>query len=134
MRSSMKPAEMALLAVIVALTLATAYIHYWVGGIMLTLNAVGYLTLAVAVVGSAALFRRVLPLVLLALAAYAAVTIVGWLMMGPYFDIAYLAKGIEIVLIATIAFTLRTMATETRAAITWAMGLPAAVLAMRRSS
>lgn len=120
-----------LLAVIVGLTLSTGYIHYWVGGIMLTLNAVGYLTLALAVVVSAVFFRRFLPLVLIALAGYAVVTIVGWLIMGPYFDVAYLAKAIEIALITTIAITLRRMSDETRVAVSWAISLPGILLGRR---
>ena len=98
---------------------------------MLTLNAVGYATLAVAVVVSAIFFRRFLPLVLIALAGYAAVTIVGWMIMGPYYDVAYLAKGIEIVLIATIAFTLWRMARRDPGGSELGAGLPAAVLGER---
>jgi hypothetical protein len=101
---------------------------------MLLLNAAGYATLAAAVVISAVFFRRFLPLVLIALAGYAAVTIVGWLIMGPYFDVAYLAKGIEIALILTIAVTLWRMSEETRAAITWALQVPATVLGRRPAS
>ena len=135
MGSSRRAIDFVLLAVIVGLTAATGYIHFWVGGIMLTLNAVGYAALAVAVVGSALLFRRLLPLVLIALAGYAAVTIVGWLIMGPYFSVAYLAKGIEVALIVTIAITLARMAKETQAAVSWALSLPALLLAGRfRSS
>jgi len=126
--------DTSLLVLIVGLTLATGYIHFWVGGIMLTLNAIGYATLAVAVVVTAVAFRRLLPLVLIALAGYAAVTIVGWLIMGPYFDVAYLAKGIEIVLIVTIGITLLRMADETRAALLWLMQLPATLLARGRGS
>ena len=118
-RVSARSIELVLLAAIVLLTLATAYIHYYVGGIMLTLNALGYVGLTVLVVGSAVLFRRVLPLVLMALAAYAAVTILGWLVMGPYFSTAYLAKAIELVLIATIAVTLWRMRDELRDAIAY---------------
>ena len=129
--SSKRSIDGVLLALIVGMTLATGYLHYWVGGIMLTLNALGYLTLALAVVVAAMFMRRFLPLVLMALAAYAAVTIVGWLVMGPYFDMAYLAKAIEIALIVTIAITLRRMADETRAALAWAMSVPAAVLGRR---
>jgi hypothetical protein len=128
---SKRPIDGLLLGLIVGLTLATGYIHYWVGGILLTLNAAGYLTLAVGVVVTALFMRRFLPLVLMALAAYAVVTIVGWLIMGPYFDIAYLAKAIEIVLITTIATTLRRMADETKAALVWLKLLPAAVLSFR---
>ena len=117
-----------LVALIVGLTLATGYIHFWVGGTMLLLNAAGYATLALATVVTAVFFRRFLPLVLMALAAYAAVTIVGWLIMGPYFDVAYLAKAIEIGLITTILIYLRRNSEDTRAAIAWIMSVPAAVI------
>lgn len=120
-----------LLTVIFGLTLATGYIHFWVGGTLLLLNAAGYATLAAAVVITALFFRRFLPLVLMALAAYAAVTIVGWLIMGPYFDVAYLAKAIEIVLITTIAIYLRRNSEDTQAALVWALLIPAALLSRR---
>jgi hypothetical protein len=95
---------------------------------MLLLNALGYVTLAAAVVGSALFLRRFLPLVLMALAAYATVTILGWMVMGPYFDVAYLAKGIEIVLIVTIIITLRRMWPETQAALQWLRALPSSLM------
>jgi hypothetical protein len=104
-------------ALIVGLTLATAYIHFWVGGTLLLLNAAGYAALAGAFVASSLFYRRATPLVLLALAGYAATTIAGWAVMGPYFDIAYLAKGIEVALIGVIALQLGRMRAETRAAI-----------------
>ncbi len=119
-RLSGRYVEPVLLAVIVGLTLSTGYIHYWVGGLMLTLNAIGYFSLAVLVVGSAIAFRRALPLLLVALAGYALATILGWLVMGPYFDVAYLAKGIEIVLIATISLQLWRTRDELRASVNWA--------------
>jgi hypothetical protein len=122
-RASGRYLDLAMLGTIVVLTLATAYIHYWVGGMMLMLNAIGYVTLAVLVTGSALFYRRALPLLLLALAAYAAVTIGGWLIMGPYFDIAYIAKGIEIVLIALIAVRLWLMRGELRESIGWGRSL-----------
>jgi hypothetical protein len=120
--------EPLLLALIAALTLATAYIHFWVGGILLTLNAAGYLALAIALVAAAVLFRRGLPLVLLALGAYAGATIVGWLVMGPYFDVAYLAKAIEVGLILVIAVQLRRMSGEPRAALRWARSLTMSII------
>jgi hypothetical protein len=130
-RRLMQPA---LLAVIVILTLATAYIHFWVGGIMLLLNAGGYAGLTLLVIGSTIVLPRTLPLILVALAAYAAVTIVGWLVIGPYFDVAYLAKAIEVALIATIGITLRQMPGEPRAAILWALSLVRQVLGAGRPS
>ncbi|MGI8929287.1 MAG: hypothetical protein ACR2H0_07485 [Candidatus Limnocylindrales bacterium] len=123
LRASGRYLDLVLLGTIVVLTLATAYIHYWVGGLMLMLNAFGYLTLAVAVTGSALFYRRALPLVLAALAAYAAVTILGWLVMGPYFDVAYIAKGIEIVLITLIAVWLWLTRAELRDSIGWVRSL-----------
>jgi hypothetical protein len=115
--------DVAALALIVVLTLSTAYIHFWVGGLMLMLNSLGYVGLAALVVLSAAFYRRALSLVLIMLALYAATTIIGWLIMGPYFDVAYLAKGIEIVLIATIALFEYAHRAELREAITWARTL-----------
>jgi hypothetical protein len=133
-RASGRYIESALLIAIVGLTLATGYIHYWVGGMMLMLNAAGYLTLAILVVGAAVAYRRALPLLLVALAAYAVVTILGWLVMGPYFDVAYLAKGIEIVLIGLIGVHLWRTRDELRVSIGWArsvlyrlIGRPAAI-------
>ena len=131
MRSSGRMAEFLLLAVAVGLTLTTAYIHFWVGGLLLLLNAAGYAGLAVMVAGSAIVFRRALPVVLIALAAYAAMTIGGWLIMGPYFDVAYIAKAVEIALIVTISLTLRGLATETRAAIGWVRSLATTVFNAR---
>lgn len=131
MKSRTSGIDVLLLAVIVGLTLATGYIHFWVGGTMLLLNAMGYATLALATIVTAVFFRRFLPLVLMALAAYAVVTIVGWLIMGPYFDVAYMAKAIEIGLITTIAIFLRRNAEDTQAALVWALLVPAALLSRR---
>ena len=122
-----------LLTAILGLTLATAYIHFWVGGVLLVINSAGYVGLAGAVVGSTMLFRRALPLVLIALALYAAATIAGWLVMGPYFDVAYIAKGVEIALIVTISITLRRPAMETRTAVAWALSLASRLTQMRPS-
>ncbi len=83
MRASSRYLDLVMLSAIVVLTLATAYIHFWVGGTMLMLNAAGYVTLAALVAGAALFYRRALPLLLVALAGYAAVTILGWLVMGP---------------------------------------------------
>ena len=104
--ASTKSRDWLLLASIVTLTIATGYIHYRVGGTLLLLNAAGYFALAAAVIGAVTLYRRALPLVLITLAGYAGITIVAWVVMGPYFDLAYLAKAIEVVLIVTIGVEL----------------------------
>jgi hypothetical protein len=93
----------ALLAATVAATLATAYIHYTLGGLLFLLNAMGYLALAVALVVPLTFVQRLRPLVLLGLGAYTSATIIGWLIMGPYFQLAYITKAIEVVLLGLIA-------------------------------
>lgn len=97
----------ALAVAIVALTLTTAYIHLGLGGMLFTLNAIGYAGLAALyVVGSAAphpLIARFSWFPRVALAGYAAITIVAWLVQGPYFQLAYIAKGVEVALIGLIA-------------------------------
>lgn len=128
MSSRRNAADYFLLVAIVGLTLATGFIHFWVGGLLLLLNAAGYAALAVATIGSALLYRRAYPLVLGALAAYAAVTIVGWALMGPYFDVAYLAKAIEIALIATIGLVLFRSREETRESVRWARSVAGGVI------
>jgi hypothetical protein len=84
---------------IVGLTLATAYIHSTLGGLLFTLNAVGYLVAAVALVIPLALAIRFRWVVRLGLIGYAATTIIGWAIQGPYFTTAYIAKAIEVTLI-----------------------------------
>ncbi|HWH24052.1 MAG TPA: hypothetical protein VNW68_04055 [Candidatus Limnocylindria bacterium] len=113
-----------LLVLIVGLTLATGYIHFWVGGTLLLLNAAGYFALALVAVASALAYRRAYAAVLLGLAGYAGLTIAGWAVMGPYFDIAYLAKAIEIALIAAIAVRLAGWRSETRQSLTWLRSVP----------
>jgi hypothetical protein len=88
---------------IVGLTLATAYIHSTLGGLLFTLNATGYVVAAVAIVIPLALAVRFRWVVRLGLMSYAATTIVGWAIQGPYFTTAYIAKAIEVALIVLIA-------------------------------
>lgn len=96
----------ALLVAIVVATLATAYVHFTLGGLLFLLNALGYVTLAALLVLPIGFVQRLRPLVLLALMGYTAATIAGWLIMGPYFTLAYVTKAIEVGLIALIAIEL----------------------------
>jgi hypothetical protein len=83
-----------LTAAIVGLTAATAYIHLGLGGLLFTLNGLGYIGLAgLIVIGAAAPF---------ALMGYTAMTIAGYLIMGPYFMLGFIAKGIEVALIGLL--------------------------------
>jgi len=101
-----RTAGVVLTAAIVGLTAATAYIHLSLGGVLFTLNGLGYVGLAaLIVIGAAAPFPLVerfswFPRV--ALMGYTALTIAGYLIVGPYFSLGWIAKGIEVALIAVL--------------------------------
>ena len=96
-----------LTAAIVGLTAATAYIHLTLGGVLFTLNGLGYIGLAVLVVVGAAvphpMVQRFSWFPRVALIGYAMTTIAGYLVMGPYFTLGWIAKGIEVALIVLVA-------------------------------
>jgi hypothetical protein len=102
-RTAFRASDIVVRAAIVGLALATAYIHSTLGGLLFTLNAVGYVTAAVAMVVPLALAVRFRWVVRLGLMAYAMTTIIGWAIQGPYYSTAYIAKAIEIALIALVA-------------------------------
>jgi hypothetical protein len=87
---------------IVVLTLSTAAIHFSLGGLLFLANAAGYATLAAAMVAPLAIADRVRWLTRFALLGYTTTTIVAWLVMGPYFQLAYIAKGIEVALVTLL--------------------------------
>jgi hypothetical protein len=94
---------------IVDLALITAYIHLTLGGTLFTLNALGYAGLAAAVAISALphpFLRRFAWLPRIGLAGYTAVTIVAYLVMGPYFSLGWIAKAVEVALISLVAVDL----------------------------
>jgi hypothetical protein len=101
-RATAPVADIALRTGILGLTLATAYIHATLGGMLFTLNAVGYVVLAAAMVVPLPFFANIRWLIRLALIGYTTATIVGWYLMGPRYDTAYMAKGIELVLVALL--------------------------------
>jgi hypothetical protein len=88
---------------IVGLTLGTAYIHSTLGGVLFTLNAVGYLVAAVAIVIPLGVAIRFRWFIRLGLIGYAATAIGAWAIQGPYYSTAYIAKAIEIALITLLA-------------------------------
>jgi hypothetical protein len=102
-RTAFRASDVVIRAAIVGLTLATAYIHFNLGGLLFTLNAMGYVTAALAMVVPLALAVRFRWVVRLGLIAYAMTTIIGWAIQGPYYSTAYIAKAIEIALIALVA-------------------------------
>lgn len=97
------PAGLLLRVVIVGLTLATGWIHLGLGGPLFTLNAIGYGVAAFAMIVPLAIAVRLRWLVRLGLIGYAATAIIAWFVMGPRYDVAYLAKAIEVGLILLLA-------------------------------
>jgi hypothetical protein len=102
-RSSLRPLDVIVRIAIVGLTLGTAYIHSTLGGLLFTLNALGYLVAAVAVVIPLGLAIRFRWFIRLGLMGYAAAAIVAWAIQGPYYTTAFIAKGIEVALITLLA-------------------------------
>ena len=101
-RSSLRPLDVVIRIAIVGLTLSTAYIHSTLGGLLFTLNALGYLVAAVAIVIPHGLAIRFRWFIRLGLMGYAATAIVAWAVQGPYYTTAYIAKAIEVVLITLL--------------------------------
>jgi hypothetical protein len=94
--------DLVIRAAIVGLVLGTAYIHSTLGGLLFTLNAAGYLVAALAIIAPIALASRFRWFIRIGLAGYALTAIVAWAIMGPHYSTAYIAKGIEIALIALL--------------------------------
>lgn len=103
-RAASRLARAVLVLVILELTLATAYIHVGLGGLLFTLNAVGYLGLAIALGATAAvpMLRRYGWLPRIGLASYTIVTIGAYLVVGPYFDLGWIAKAIEVAIVGLV--------------------------------
>jgi hypothetical protein len=96
------PLDAAIRVAIVTLVLGTAYIHSTLGGLLFTLNATGYVVAAAAIVAPIALASRFRWFIRMGLAGYALTAIVAWAIMGPYYSTAYIAKAIELALIALL--------------------------------
>ena len=95
-----------LTGVILELTLATAIIHFTLGDTLFLLNAAGYLALGAAYLAAAALpmptVRRFGWLPRAGLAAFASVTIMAYLVIGPYFTLGWVTKGIEVAIVMLV--------------------------------
>lgn len=91
---------------IVALAMTTSIIHFRLGGLLFTLNSIGYAGLAVlyvlAAIAPMAIVERFSWFPRLALGGFAAMTIAGYLAIGPYFTLGWITKGVEVALIALI--------------------------------
>lgn len=101
--SHLSLADVALRVALVGLTVATAYIHATLGGLMFLANAAGFATLAVAMIVPVGLAVRYRGLIQLALGGFAAATIAGWVLFGARYSTGYIATGIEIAIVALVA-------------------------------
>jgi hypothetical protein len=90
---------------VVLVTLITAAVHASLGGVLFTLNAIGYATFAVAMVlpGRIGAIRW---LIRLGLLGFTAATIGGWIVFGARFPLAYIDKGVEAVLVVFLLLEL----------------------------
>lgn len=104
-RTATPPSAAFLQASVVSLTLITAAIHASLGGLLFTMNALGYTALAAAMILPGQL-GRVRWIVRLALFGFTAATIAGWLLFGARFPLAYVDKGVEAVLLVLLAIEL----------------------------
>src|SRR5437016_13934417 len=80
---------------IVLLTLTPAAIHASLGGWLFAMNAVGYTALAMLMLvpGPIGRYRFIVRLGLL---CFTTATIVGWLLIGARFSLAYIDKAVEL--------------------------------------
>jgi len=96
-----------LTGVILELTLATAIIHFTLGGTLFLLNAAGYVALGAAYLIAVAMptpaIRRLSWLPRIGLAAAASVTIVAYLVIGPYFALGWVTKAIEVAIVMLVS-------------------------------
>jgi hypothetical protein len=92
-------------ASIVGLTFTTAAVHLSLGGLLFTLNAVGYSFLALLMLAPAPI-ARLRWLVRLALLSFTTATIGGWLLLGARFPLAYIDKALEAVLVGFLLLEL----------------------------
>jgi hypothetical protein len=96
-----------LTAAILGLTAVAAMVHLSLGGLLFTLNGFGYAGLAglilIAYWGTNPLIVRFNWFPRLALMGYAATTIVGYLVIGPYSTLGWFTKAVEVTLITLLA-------------------------------
>jgi hypothetical protein len=92
---------------IVGLALTAGYIHLGLGGFLFTMNGLGYVGLAalfaIAAVAQHPVVRAFAWAPRVMLGGYAAMTIGAYLVMGPYFTLGWITKGIEVAMIGLIA-------------------------------
>jgi len=128
---SLRPLDVVIRIAIVGLVLGTAYIHSTLGGVLFTLNALGYVVAAVAIVIPLGIAIRFRWFIRLGLMGYAATAIVAWAVQGPYYTTAYIAKAIEVTLITLLAIDFARMDGSPVSVVKSELGLLAAKLGRR---
>lgn len=92
--------------VILELTAATANIHFSLGGPLFTLNGFGYVALGAAYAIGALIplttVQRFAWLPRIGLAGYALTTIGAYLVIGSYFTLGWITKGIELAIVGLL--------------------------------
>jgi hypothetical protein len=96
-------ADIALRVAVAALAVANGYIHSQLGGLMFTLNAVGFVVLAFALVAPVWPAPQVRWLTRLAVAGFAAATAAGWFLFGARYDMGYISFALDITILAVVA-------------------------------
>jgi hypothetical protein len=88
---------------VAALAVANGYIHSQLGGLMFTLNAIGYVVLAAALLAPVWPAPQVRWLTRLAVAGYAAATAGGWILFGARYDMGYISFALDITILTVVA-------------------------------
>jgi hypothetical protein len=126
-------AATALIAAITILAVVAGGIHLSLGGMLFTLNAIGYFGLAAAYLIAAVvphpLVVRFSWLPRIALIGYAATSIVAWMVIGGFYWLGYLTKGIELTLIVLVVVDVyrvyggvRGLIAQAIESVRWALG------------
>jgi hypothetical protein len=123
--------ELAFRAAVAALTVATAAVHFSLGSLLFTLNGFAYATLAVALFAPVDIGSRFRWLVRLALLGFTTMTIAGWVAFGARYDVAYIDKGIELLLIGLLLADIRRADGGIVASLRRLIGFAAGLLAWR---
>ena len=95
--------DIALRVAVAALAVVNGYIHSTLGGTMFTLNAVGFVVLAVALVAPISLAGQARWLTRLAVAGYAVATATGWYLFGARYDVGYISFALDLTIFALVA-------------------------------
>src|SRR4051795_13236364 len=95
--------DVALRVGVAALAVANGYIHSQLAGLMFTLNAIGFVVLAFALIAPVWPAPQVRWLTRLGVAGYAAATAFGWVLFGARYDMGYISFALDITILAVVA-------------------------------